>query len=555
MRVKADLAQRNSEDVFKKQFRIMSDASAAVIHVRTNEPIRAAHALRKSILIDGNIYKEWDIVHGLRTFTLDTMYGNPADDARTTDIHTAMAEPEKLIQGRESLDKVHYFVFMHPQFWMEGNPIINHYLQTYAAILPMYDIRVVLITPDMPLPDNLAETVLTLHFEPPGHGELKEALTGLIESTDGIVRLTDEEKDAVCNTGAGMTKNHFETFTSLAIVKAMTNDEENISVDTVMQGVSQGKTEVVNSNDLLELYPVEDIRHVGGMDNLKTWISKRAKCYSDEAAEYGIEPPKGLVIVGVPGTGKSLSAKAIAKEFGVPLLRLDFGKVFNSLVGSSEARMRTALRMVESMAPCVLFCDEVDKGLAGIGGSGDSGTSSRVLGSFLTWLNDNEAPVFTMVTANNIDVLPPEMMRKGRFDEIFATGFPTAEERLEVLDIHLNKRGWDASKFSKAAKKKVVDASAGYVPAEIESAVKEALIESFHAEEKFSLTHVVDSLKAMVPLSTSHNTAIQRMVLWAKQNAKPASTSYDESVTEPGKPRRISRRVRTRHDDDATTKH
>ena len=161
-----------------------------------------------------------------------------------------------------------------------------------------------------------------------------------------------------------------------------------------MESVNVGKTDILNSSDLLELYKKEDMAHVGGMENLKSWVSKRSNCYSEEAKDHGVESPKGAVLLGPPGTGKSLAAKAIASEMKVPLIRLDFGKVFSSLVGSSEQRIRKALKDVEAMAPCVLLLDEIEKGLGGIGGSGDSGTSSRVLGTFITWLNDNTAPVF-----------------------------------------------------------------------------------------------------------------------------------------------------------------
>ncbi len=551
MKVSADLAQRNSEDVFKSRLRVMSDAGAGVIHVRTHEPIRAANVLRKQLLVDGNIYKEWDIVHGMREFTLENMNSNVPPDPATQDIHTALALPEQTIHENvvTNDEQMLFFVYVNPHFWMEQNPIFNHYLQHYASVLPRFDIRVVLITPDLPLPDTLSDTTVTLRFETPGHSELRSAFEDVLQATGGLFdHLTDDDKDRVCNTGSGMTRNNFETWASLTLVDSLDQEmeSEEVDADYIVKGISKGKTEIVNKSDILELYPVEDIKDVGGMDNLKEWIAKRANCYSDEAAEHGIEPPKGLVLVGIPGTGKSLSAKAIAREFGVPLIRMDFGAVFNSLVGSSEQRMRTALNMVESMAPCVLFADEIDKGLAGTGGSGDSGTSSRVLGYFLTWLNDTEAPVFTMVTANNIDGLPPELLRKGRFDETFATGFPTPDERMDVLNIHLRKRGYEPSDFSMKDRQLVVKASKGYVPAEIEAAVKEALIDSFDEDNALTMDYVVNALKGMVPLSVSRNTEIQQMVLWAKQNAKSASKAYEDLETKDGsdKPRRISRRVR-----------
>jgi len=532
MRVSKDLALRSSEDIFTKKFRILSDAGAGVIHVRTHEPFRALHALRKLILVDGNIYNEWDIVHGVRQFTLDNMFSN-VPNGSVLDLHDALAQPEQLLASSELPDNVTYFVFLNPDFWAENNPVMTHYLQQYSATLPMEDLRVVLVTPDFALPERLTDSVITLKFETPGQGELREAFKAVLDSAQDYAEVSDDEQSLICSTGAGMTRSNFEMYSSLAIVEGVDKEDgTKVGVDDIVAGLSRGKTDIVNKNDLLELYPVTDLKEVGGMENLKQWIAKRANCYSDEAADFGIEPPKGLVLVGIPGSGKSLSAKAIAKEFGVPLLRLDFGRVFNSLIGSSEERIRTALSMVEAMAPCVLFCDEVDKGLGGMGGSGDSGTSSRVLGSFLTWLNDTTAPVFTMVTANNVDGLPPELLRRGRFDATFATGFPTEKERMEVLNIHLNKRGWEADSFPTKERQRVVAASRGYVPAEIEAAVKDGLIDAFDEDEDFTMEYVVQALHRMVPMSTAYNKEIQRMVLWAKTNAVPASTSYDSLTDE-----------------------
>lgn len=310
------------------------------------------------------------------------------------------------------------------------------------------------------------------------------------------------------------------------------------------EGIAQGKTEVVKNSDILELFPTENMGNVGGLENLKEWVAMRRDCYSEEAKEFGIEPPKGIVLVGPPGTGKSLVAKAVASELGVPLVRLDFGRVFSSFVGSSEQRMRQALRMVESMAPIVLFCDEIDKGLGGIGGSGDSGTSSRVLGSFLTWLQECKKPVFVMVTANNVTGLPPEMLRRGRFDAIFSTNMPTPTERREVLRIHLARRGRDIKDFSRTDVDAIVQASDGYLPAEIESAVKDGLVSAFSRGEEFTLDDVSKALSSMVPLSRAFAAQIQAMSEWAANNATPAGKP--EVRKDDHAPTANTRRVSTR---------
>jgi SpoVK/Ycf46/Vps4 family AAA+-type ATPase len=289
----------------------------------------------------------------------------------------------------------------------------------------------------------------------------------------------------------------------------------------------------VRQSEILDLSHPEDISNVGGMGRLKEWLLARKDCFSEEAQAFGVESPKGAVLVGVPGTGKSLVAKVISSIFGVPLVKLDFGRVFSKFVGDSESRVRAALKMVESMAPVVLFVDEVDKGLGGSGGSADSGVSSRVLGSFLTWLQECKAPVFTVVTANRVDGLPPELLRRGRFDGVFSVGLPNSEERLEVLAIHLRKRERDISKFKKIDLDMFVGASENYVPAEIESAVKDGLIAAFNdpSAKDLEMRHIVAALKDMVPMSKSHKAAIDAMVAWAANNATPVSHPVGEANT------------------------
>jgi ATP-dependent 26S proteasome regulatory subunit len=550
MQVSTSMAERHSEQEFHSRLYTLADAGAGVIHVRTGEIMRCVMALRKTIIAAGNEYLEWDIRNGTRTFTVANINSTAVTGSNNPDVATELNNFINAKRTEVKDDSYQFLVCVNPQYWLEGNPVINHDIMQASYLFPTMDKRLILVTPDAALPEPLSAYVAGIRFDPPGLNELRGYLADVVDGVDSdeLLTLDDDDRDRICFAGAGMAKDSFEMHAAISIVEAAQRKEDGEAVtrDDIIKGINDGKTEVVNKNDLLELYPTESMDEVGGMDNLKEWVTKRAGCYTDEAIEYGIEPPKGMVLVGVPGTGKSLVAKSVAQVFGVPLVRLDFGKVFNSLVGSSEQRMRTALRMVESMAPVVLMCDEVDKGLGGIGGSGDSGTSSRVLGSFLTWLQDCTAPVFTMVTANNVDGLPPELMRRGRFDAIFSTGFPTAEERLEVLKIHLSKRGWDPDAWTAKELNTVVVASRGYVPAEIESAVKDALIDSFSADEELEMGHVVKALDQMVPISVSFSEKIQLMTAWSKANATPASRVY-EDVKDSDKVTTIGpRRTRTR---------
>jgi len=550
MRVTQELLNRHSEDAFSHKLMVYSDSGASVIHVRTDEVVRATLALRKTVLVESNKYKEWDIINGFREFDANTMFRTNVEGDGQLVFNTAISEPMKELlkkETQEDEETMRFFVYVNPLYWME-EPAVVHMIQQYAHVLPASNVRIVLVTPNIPIPEAVSSSVVTLYFDSPGHKELKKALGAVLEGVDeSILNVSKDDHDRICFAGAGMTKESFEMFSSLAIVQnAVEDSDEAVGSDEIIEGLNKGKTEIVNKNDLLELYHTEDMDDVGGMELLKEWVEKRKNCYTEEAAEFGIEAPKGMVFVGPPGTGKSLVAKAVAATLGVPCIRLDFGKVFQSLVGASEERIRTALRMVEAMAPCVLFCDEIDKGLGGMGGSGDSGTGSRVLGTFLTWLQDNKTPVFTMVTANNIDGLPPELLRRGRFDEIFATRLPASGERIQILEIHLRKRGYDIADFTKKEIAKFATASKSYVGAEIETALKDALINAFDAEEELEMSHIVESLKEMTPLSKAYGYQIQMMTLWARENARPASKLYDDDQPDGSAEPKAGARIRVR---------
>ena len=527
---------RHSEQSFVRKFSILVDSGAGLIHVRANEIMRAALSVRKAVVTDNGVYREWDVVNGFREFNAESLFNHDMTGDGTIDLGDAFSQPLAAVRNPQPTNpgSIRYFVYLNPQAYMENNPHMAQLLLMYAQVLPSSNVCVILITPDAPLPESAPQSLLSLRFETPGLGELREALAGIIDKVkdefpDGC-EVTEDTLDRICYVGAGMSEQQFSAHASLAIVEAGRDGNTTLTVDNVITGLNAGKTDIVNSSDILELYPSANIEDIGGMENLKEWVRKRARCYSDDAKDFGIESPKGMVFVGPPGTGKSLAAKAVASVLGVPLVRLDFGRVFNSLVGASESRIRTALRMVESMSPCVLFCDEIDKGLGGIAGGsgGDSGVSMRVLGSFLTWLQDCQYPVFTMVTANNIDGLPPELLRRGRFDAIFATGMPTDAERREVLRIHLSLRNRAIEDFPPAEVEAVIAASNRYVPAEIESAIKDGLVDAFDADEDFTMEHVRQALARMVPLSKAFAPQIKKMSDWAAENATAASASEEE---------------------------
>ena len=528
MNITSNRAIRHSEDAFSEQLLMLIDSGAGVVHVRTNEVLRAAACVRKTILLDKGSYREWDIVNGSRSFTVANHNDEATPGDGNSDIGTSFAEPLGVLRDGVFGDKAKVFAYVNPHVFMENNPHMAQLLLMYNEFLPSCGACVVLVTPDTPLPEMPgSSSILSLHFFPPGHAELRASLDVILADAAPTFpersSIGDDDLDRICAMGAGMSRLQFETYVSLGTIKEERSGAQKLDPETLASEVQVGKTDIVGSSDILELYPKTDIRDVGGMENLKEWINKRKNCYSDEAQEAGVEAPKGLVLVGVAGSGKSLVAKSVAGVFGVPLIRLDFGRVFSSYVGSSEQRVRSALRMVESMAPVVLLVDEIDKGLGGIGGGADGGVSMRVLGSFLTWLNDCTAPVFSVVTANSVEGLPPELLRKGRFDAIFSTALPSVSERKEIFDIHLRKRGYSLQAFSDDEIDAVISASDKHVPAELEAAVKDALIDAFSEGEKLSGKHLLGAVLSVIPLSRAFATQIERMTKWAAENAIPVS--------------------------------
>lgn len=293
------------------------------------------------------------------------------------------------------------------------------------------------------------------------------------------------------------------------------------------------KEQIIKKSGLLEYFhPKEFLTSVGGLDNLKEWIHKRGKAYSDDAKNFGLNIPRGLLLLGVPGCGKSLTAKAIANEWKFPLLRFDLGKVFGGIVGESERNIRYALDVAKTISPCVLWIDEIEKGLSGSQSSGrtDGGTSARVFGTFLTWMQEKKEPVFVVATANDISALPPELLRKGRFDEIFFVDLPSAKERENIFNIHLKNKNRDAKKLG-LNMVELVKKSEGFSGAEIEEVVNEALFHAYaNGQKDLEMQNLLDCIADTSPLSRTMAETIANLRKWAEQRARMASKEKPDDV-------------------------
>ncbi|MDE5755665.1 MAG: AAA family ATPase [Clostridia bacterium] len=333
-----------------------------------------------------------------------------------------------------------------------------------------------------------------------------------------------EIEDCVLEAALGLTIMEAELAFSKAIIEFGRLDKEGIPF------IIKEKESIIKKTGLLEYYHSStQLNNVGGLENLKDWISKRERSFTQEAKKFGVDTPKGIMLLGVPGCGKSLTAKAVAKSWNYPLLRFDIGKVFGGIVGESEHNVRRALDIAKAIAPCVLWIDEIEKGLSGVQSSGqtDGGTTSRVFGTLLTWMQEKTEPVFVIATANNIKELPPELMRKGRFDEVFFVDLPSIDERKKIFQIHIENRKRDIVNFDLDT---LAKESKGFSGSEIEECVKEGLHSAFSNGKELTTEYIMSAIKATIPLSITMGDGLRKLREWAKFRARMASSGTVEEI-------------------------
>lgn len=413
------------------------------------------------------------------------------------------------------------FVFkdFHP-FLTKANFAVVRKLKEIALHLKNSHKTIILIAPVLEIPTELEKEITVLTHPLPTHDELSELLDRIIEDVKKFpqvrIELDDAGRDRLLQAALGLTLAEAENVFAKILVQ-----EERLSAEDVNEVFAE-KQQIIRKNGLLEYYATaETFANVGGLAALKEWLQKRAAALTSQAREFGLPAPKGILLLGVQGCGKSLCAKAVSSLWQLPLLRFDMGRMFGSFVGSSEENVRRAIAVAESVAPAILWVDEIEKAFSGSQGSGatDGGTTARVFGTFLTWLSEKTAPVFVVATANDISQLPPELLRKGRLDEIFFVDLPDENERAEVFRIHIAKRGRDASQFDIPA---LVGASQDFSGAEIEESVISGLYDAFSAQQELTTAHVLEALRQTVPLSKTMDEQISRLRAWANGRARNA---------------------------------
>ena len=420
------------------------------------------------------------------------------------------------------------FIFkdFHP-FLTKNNFAVTRKLKEIALHLKNSFKTIVLVSPVVEIPTELEKEITLLNHPLPSRDELAALLERIIADVKQFrrvnIELDDTGRERLLQAALGLTLGEAENVFAKIIVKA-----ERLSAEDVNEVFAE-KQQIIRKSGLLEYYATnENFAHVGGLSVLKDWLARRAVAFTDDAREFGLPAPKGILMLGVQGCGKSLCAKSVSNLWQLPLLRFDMGRMFGSLVGSSEENVRRAIAVAESVAPAILWVDEIDKAFAGSQGSGstDGGTTARVFGTFLTWLSEKTAPVFVVATANDISQLPPELLRKGRLDEIFFVDLPAADERKEIFKIHISKRKRDPSKFDLDA---LVSASAEFSGAEIEEAVNSALYDAFYSKAELGTENIQTSLSQTVPLARTMDEQISRLRSWAQGRARNASVPRDKT--------------------------
>lgn len=427
-------------------------------------------------------------------------------------------EPLAALEFVEKFNRPAIFCFLDFHPFLESRNVTVRKLKNLASVIKQDFKTIILISPTLTIPVELQKVVTVVDFLLPGEEEINTLLDTVVQEQGEHqyrVNLSKAEREKLVKAAQGLTLDEIENAFSKAVVTDGVLDAADIDL------ILEEKRQVIRKTGILDYYPAtEGMESVGGLGALKEWLRKRGRSFTDEAKAFGLPAPKGVLVTGIPGCGKSLCAKAASALWQLPLLRLDMGKIFAGIVGSSEENMRKAIQTAEAIAPCILWIDEIEKGLAGTSGSGDSGVSARVFGTFLTWMQEKTTAVFVFATANAIEKLPPELLRKGRFDEIFFVDLPQPQERMDIFQIHLIKRNKLLKEFDLRA---LSDTSEGYSGSEIEQAVITGMVEAFDENRQLNQQDLIAGIEKTVPLSRTMSEYMLALHIWAEERAVMAA--------------------------------
>jgi AAA+ superfamily predicted ATPase len=486
-----------------------------LLYLVTHEEVRALQTLTKVAQAHKKEVHVWSASGGL----VRQWEGQPPPGAGAPGRFTDPAEALTEIRTRKTAA---IYVLKDFHKYLEDPMIVRHLRDLAQALKATYT-TLVLLSPTVALPRELEKDVTLIDLPPPDATELMSLLRTLCQSVTRSghfkIALTEETAWELVHAALGMTLNEAENAFAKAVVTNAGLDRSDINL------VLQEKQQIVRKSGLLEFHPATtQMDGVGGLGALKAWLDLRGRAFTPQAQAYGLTVPRGVLLLGAPGCGKSLTAKAVASSWRLPLLQLDIGKVFSSYVGSSEENMRQSLKVAESIAPVVLWIDELEKGLGGHSRTdgGDGGVSARIFGTFLTWMQERKAPVFVVATANKVDAIPPEFLRRGRFDELFFVDLPAPATRRAILSIHIARKGRNPAAFRLD---ELAAATEGFSGAEIEHVVLEAMFCAFGEGREIVTEDLVGAARATVPLSVTYAEDLRKLRDWASKRARNADVA------------------------------
>ena len=479
---------------FNNELTLFLKARYPVIYINTIEEDRVEYVIRKHVKTNLNrsIYS-WDFVDGYTN--------NPNNEG------FAKRNPLQALELVERLNEDTPAIFLLKDFNRFLNDLsISRKLRNIRRTLKLQPKTLIIIGSDLVIPKELQDLITILEFQLPLEKEINQELNRLIKSLE--IKIDDQLFESLTRACQGLSLERIRRVLSKIIATYKTINDKSISV------LLSEKKQIIGQTEILEYASVsENITNLGGLDNLKDWLKKRKTAFSIQAYNYGLPTPRGLLLIGIQGTGKSLTAKAIANEWELPLLKLDVGKLFGGIVGESELRLRQMINVAETISPCILWIDEIDKAFSNTESKGDSGTSNRILGTFISWLSEKKKPVFVISTANNIDLLPLEIIRKGRFDEVFFLDLPQKVEREEIFKIHLQEfrpDSWKLFNYSKLAQ-----LSESFSGAEIRQSIIEGMYHAFYEKREFTTDDICMALNDLIPLAHLESNQMLKLQNWA----------------------------------------
>jgi hypothetical protein len=486
---------------FTEDLGLLLRARYPIIYVATAEEERAEAEITASAKAQGDraVYL-WDFVDGYQGNLNDAGFGrrNPLQ---------ALELVEKLPAGAPAV-----FILRDFQRFLD-DLAISRKLRNLARLLKSQPKNIVILSPQLAIPEELGEIVTVLEFTLPSAAVIRQEVQQLLGATGTNLSFT--MLDEVVRSCQGLSLERIRRVLGRAIASHGAFDDRDLDL------ILEEKRQTIRQTQILDYYPAtEKISDIGGLDNLKDWLLKRGTAFSEKARQYGLPYPRGLLLIGIQGTGKS-------HHWHLPLLRLDVGRLFSGLVGESESRTRQMIQLAEALAPCVLWIDEIDKAFAGVEGRSDGGTTSRVFGTFITWMGEKRSPVFVVATANNIQALPPEMLRRGRFDDIFFVGLPSQTERQAIFDVHLSRlrphslANYDISRLA--------EETPDFSGAEIEQMIVEAMHLGFSQNRDFTTNDILEAASQIVPLARTAQEQIEALQAWAYSGKARLASRHDLS--------------------------